>query len=350
MTRFRPRLARVAFAILAGFGLLSAYAKEPVTSDTKTYCVGRFLVDMPKEAEINGQTNKYMFGRIESEVSKIDAKDFEARMDKREAALKAIDPDEARSLKEAHGIGPSGRILVTFENMFGAKDYGFEAYKLDHDRLFSLKYKNSLVGEDVFRSKVLNPVQRDLLPHLRVRQPDEIPSEPGFCFENGFVADDASHTQDEDAAIDFRFARWPDLAITVITSTVSKAGEESLLQRVDSHPAPAALAGKIKTLRRGVHQANGRQGEEILELMPADGSFEQQHSFMWEAAGTKDHVLSPDLVVQFASGTPLNGQARRSALSDDDAIKLFDSIVNSIRLRPTSPAKVGSAEAVPQVH
>ncbi|WP_061940532.1 T6SS immunity protein Tli4 family protein [Collimonas pratensis] len=341
------RLARIGFTILAGFGLVTAYAKDPMMSETKTYCVGRFLVDVPKDAEINGQSNEFIYGRIESEKTQIDPKAFAAQMEKREATLKAVNPDKSRSLKEAYSVGLSGKVLVTFENVYGDKDYGFEAYKLDHDRLFSLKQKN--FDETVFRNEVSNRLKNDLLPRLRNRQPDEIPSEPGFCIKDGFIADNAAQTQYENASISFHFPRWPDLVITVSTVTVSKAGEKTLLQRVDGHPLPAvyaSVAGQLKTLRRGTHDVGDRKGEEILELLPTDEGI-KQHSFRWEASGTKDKVLLPDIVLEYESGTPLNGHPRRPTLSDDEATKLFDSVVNSIRLRPTGPAKVSSADPTP---
>ncbi|WP_266171355.1 T6SS immunity protein Tli4 family protein [Dyella subtropica] len=345
MSSSRPgscqRLARIGFAILAGFGLLAAYAKEPMMSETKTYCVGRFLVDVPKDAEINGQNNEFIYGRIESEKTQIDPKAFADQMEKREATLKAINPDKGRSLEEAYSVGPTGRVMVTFENVYGDKDYGFEAYKLDHDRLFSLKQKN--FDEAVFLNEVSGRLKNDLLPWLRNRHPGEIPSEPGFCIKDGFISDNASQDQYENASMSFLFPRWPDLVITVSTSTVNKDGEKTLLQRIGGH---SLLSWQLKTLRRGKHDVGDRKGEEILELLPADEGI-RQHSFRWEASGTKGKVLLPDLVLEYESGTPLNGHPRRPTLSDDEATKLFDSIVNSIRLRPTGPAKVSSAEPTP---
>jgi hypothetical protein len=197
--------------------------------------------------------------------------------------------------------------------------------------------------------EIVERLKSTVLPSLRYRQSDEVPTVPGFCVKDGFIADDGTQKQREDAGMSFHFARWPDVVITVSTSTVSKAGEKTLLQRLDSRTVPpvyAPLMGQVKTLRRGVHEVQGRKGEEILELLPA-GDGIKQHSFRWEASGNFGSVLSPDLIVEFESGTPLNGNPRRPSLSDEEATKLFDSIVNSIRLRPTGSAKVGSTVPTP---
>ncbi|MEX3954787.1 hypothetical protein [Trinickia sp. EG282A] len=38
-------------------------------SNTKTYCIGRYLVDLPADAQINGQAYDYKYGRIDSSKS-----------------------------------------------------------------------------------------------------------------------------------------------------------------------------------------------------------------------------------------------------------------------------------------
>ncbi|PFH11528.1 hypothetical protein BCF11_3979 [Collimonas sp. PA-H2] len=317
-------------------------------SETKTYCVGRFLVDAPKEAEINGQGYEFMFARIESEQTSIDGKGFAARMEQREAALKAINPDKARSLKEAYSVGKAGKVLVTFENIFGDKDYGFEAYKLDHDRLFSLKQKN--YDEDVFLNKISNRLKNDLLPNLRARATEEIPTEPGFCIENGFIADDGSKDQAEYGQIGFRFKAWPDVLIVFTARENGKKLDDTLLQRYAKSPIHTEYAdviGRIKTFRKGDRKVGPLAGEEIVQAYPTDAGY-FIHQFAWDSPGKPNAAFSPNVHVEMFTGQGHAGERTvRPSLTDDQAIKLFDSVVNSIRLRPTGPAKVSSADPTP---
>src|SRR5262245_56173566 len=87
--RFIRCVIRYSIAVLTGSFIMTANAKEPVMSDTKTYCIGRFLIDVPKEAEINGQGYEFMFGRINSEKTELDAKGFDTRMTNRETEIKS---------------------------------------------------------------------------------------------------------------------------------------------------------------------------------------------------------------------------------------------------------------------
>ena len=56
---------------------------------------------------------------------------------------------------------------------------------------------------------VLQRLETRLLPNLRHRRAaggghaEEIPTEPGFCIKDGFIADDGKTPQYEDAGISF---------------------------------------------------------------------------------------------------------------------------------------------------
>ena len=42
--------------LLSSIVAVNCYAKDPQMSETKTYCIGRYLVDLPADAKINGKT------------------------------------------------------------------------------------------------------------------------------------------------------------------------------------------------------------------------------------------------------------------------------------------------------
>ena len=66
-------------------------------SDTQTYCFGRFLIDLPKTAELISQTSGFMFGEIESgrtpPKQSIHQDSFVEMMKTREAELRAVTKD-----------------------------------------------------------------------------------------------------------------------------------------------------------------------------------------------------------------------------------------------------------------
>jgi hypothetical protein len=232
MFRSRPgfcqRLARFCFAGIACFGLLTTYAKEPVRSETKTYCVGRFLVDTPKEAEINGQGYEFMFGRIESERSGIDAKGFTALMEKREEDIKSGALEGKYQLTKTLTPLPNSRLFVASRTLFQSTAYAIDTHRLDGGILFSMK-QDSFGPEKI--DSVVDRLQKNLLAHLRARQSNEIPTEPGFCIKDGFIADDGSKDQAEYGQIGFRFKAWPDVLIVFTTRENGDKLDDTLLER-----------------------------------------------------------------------------------------------------------------------
>ncbi|MBJ7312824.1 T6SS immunity protein Tli4 family protein [Rugamonas sp. CCM 8940] len=339
------RFIETGLAVFISFESLAAYPKDVEMSNQNTLCFGRFLIDFPAGGKIKeiGQQSQFMFGDIHSDNFQGEIIDFTRRMDQREIKLRELTGKDDRVLIRTISPNQSTRIFVTKENVFGHVDFGFEAYKLDKNKLFSLIHIN--FEEKIFYDKVLIRLSTDLLPNLRTRHLDEIPSEPGFCIKDGFIADDGSKYQFEEARLQFNFKELPDVWVAVYSQTVPKAGDDTLLQRMDKHPDTVLEKLYIKTFRRQKHEVNGFKGEELLELLPTDQGI-KQHYFHWEAAGAVKSIFVPLLNLEFESAVlPLKGPRPRPSLTDEQAIKLYDSIVNSIRLRPTSaPAKTGASD------
>ncbi len=347
MRGIRRRTAAACIAVFASICLTIAYAKEPAMSKGTTLCFGRFLIDLPEGVHIKemGQQSSFTYGDISSEPFREGAEGFKNRMILREAdARVGKNPKNYEFEKVIHTSIPNTRIFVTSRDIFGQKLFRFEMYHWVDGFLFSM-------AQGPYEEEKIGPIVRELgsrvIARLRVRAPDEIPTEPGFCIKDGFIADDGRTEHFEEARMQINLQEWPDVWISFYSQTVPKGGEQTLLQRVASHPFTgiyAVLAKQIKTFRRGEHDVNGFKGEEILDLMPTDEGY-KQHSFRWETLGAVKSIFAPSIVLEFESGTPLDGKPRRPTLSDDQAIKLYDSMVNSIRLRPTSaPVKTNVDE------
>lgn len=329
-------LMRFAAALCAILFVPICYAKEPAMSDTKTYCVGRFLVDVPADAQIGGQAYEYRFGRVDSDASTESEEQFTNQMNQREADLKAGKDKDQYALAGTKSPSPAIRVFELSQQMLLGPSVGFEAYRWDHGHVFSMRQAGFIAAK---YPGVLSELETTLLPNLRARPVDESPSQPGFCLKDGFIANDGKTAQHEDAGISFKFARWPGVLVSVRTITVSKLGEPTLLHRADSGSVPDAFANlvhQIKTVRRGTREINGRNGEELLETVPTEGGY-RLHQFRWEAQGTEiSDPLKPTLIVEFESGmTSVNGDPVRPKLTDDEAVAVFDAVANSLRIRPT---------------
>ena len=217
--------------LLSSIVALNCYAKEPQMSETKTYCIGRYLVDLPADAQINGQAYMYRFGLIETDASIETALAFQQKMDEREVELRGGKHKKRYALVGVRRPSSTIRIFELSTELIVGSSAGFGAYVWDDGRTFSMEetaYDPAVFGD------ILAELQERLLPHLRARSPDDIPTEPGFCLKDGFIGNDGTTPQFEDAAITFKFAQWPGVLVSIESTTVTKPGEPALLQRVDS--------------------------------------------------------------------------------------------------------------------
>jgi hypothetical protein len=328
---------------------LTCYAKEPQMSDTKTYCIGRYLVDLPADAQINGQTYDYKYGRIESNAAGESEGAFAKEMVEREAQLKAGKQRKGYALTKVRRSGSSIAIFQLSQQLLMGPSVGFEAHRWDNGRAFILEQTGTIPAE---YETVLADVQTNLLPNLHGRKLHDVPAQPGFCLKDGFIANDGTTSQFEDAAISFKFAQWPGVLVSIETMTVTKLGEPTLLQRIDGSNLRDTfkdLVNQIRVLRRGQRTINGRGGEEVLVTVPTDEGY-RLHQFQWEAQGTEiGNGLKPTITVEFESGmTRENGVPARPRLTDEQAIALFDAVANSVRLRPVGASKVSDTQSSPQ--
>jgi hypothetical protein len=342
-------IAKTLMLLCASLVTLTCYAKEPQMNDTKTFCIGRYLVDLPADAQINGQTYDYKYGRIDSFSA--DKVGFEMQMTQREDQLRAGKQKDGYKLKDVLRPAPTVWIFELQQKLLMGPSVGFEAYKWIDDQAFQLSQEDTL---DEKYAEVISTVKADVFPNLRARRAGEIPIQPGFCLKNGFIANDGKGVHYESAGMSFKFAQWPGVLVTFQTMTVTKLGEPKLLQRIESGGIPDAfknVAAGIHMLRKGERTINGRDGEEMLSTVPSGNGY-QLHEFRWEAQGTGiNDPLKPTLIVELESGmiSGDDGAPARPRITDAQAVAIFDAVANSVRLRPVRGANVSEAAPSPIV-
>ncbi|MBS0369477.1 MAG: hypothetical protein JSS57_09785 [Proteobacteria bacterium] len=309
-------------------------------------CFGRFIVDLPVGAMVSGLSTSYRFGQVRSERVSLDAKGFAEKMSKRERVIKEQGRDDSYQLLQSLASSEATRVFKMKWELLLGPSFGLEAYRLDQGVLFSMKEEGfSQANID----RVVQEVDRKLLQNIRYRIGNEVPSEPGLCIDRGFIGSDGSENASERIKLFFDFEKWPELSLTVASWTVTKP-EPSLLTRLNSAAVPEvflSLMGQIKTLRRGKHDVGLFKGEESLDMVPADGGY-KMHMFRWEAQGVPGDPFKPNLVVELTTGRNSGYQDKRPTISEQEAVELFDAVVNSIRLRPTGPAKRSEATPIPK--
>ena len=298
-----------------------------------TYCLGRFLVDLPNDAEIVEQTAEYR-NRTYS-IEKMARGAYQNMLSNMEKTLRnSKHKSEPSLLREISTTGDGDSATLIFrETPVDAYQYKVQSFKWTNGHVFSLKS----YADDDRVGKALENSNRTL-SELRYRDPKEIPTEPGFCIERGFFAGEPAMPHYERAEVSFRLREHPDVVVNASTWMVMKEDREGLLDRIDRKKGDTALIdlfNRIKVLRRGQHPVASMAAEEYLQSIPVGETF-STHMFRWETTGKYHDLYAPEIIVEFRTGKTKDFEERPPTLSDKQAIELFDSIVNSIRVRPVS--------------
>jgi len=319
-------------------------AVVPLTSKTRTVCVGRFLIDMPEEARV-----ELAQARIDGfNISAFDEaeEEFLKRVRDREAQIKSI-PDYLggnRNLESVRNVktdsGLVGKIFMhgwtVAEGTQGNGLGGVERYRDESISTEALVHGGGISIDLFFANRGLKWV--DDLPRLvnqLVANPgNRIPAEPGFCMDRAYVRDPLRADQREQITMFARLPSHPDIEFMLILSAGLKPEEHGVLARTDASDEGLSIAERMRItrLRAAPRKVNGLLGEELAELVFEDDDT-HVYSFWWEVNGTENNVKVPHLVFRMSTGNG-NRKPLPSSLSEGAAIGLWDHILKSIRLRP----------------
>jgi hypothetical protein len=329
--------------------------KKPMTETAapkgfRTHCIGRYLIDLPETVDIKATSSDYRWMRVAVRASTRDA--YLAEANAFEGQLRATahkkDPSLLRHVERSRDENTIS--IVFWEKPFTTYQSQIRGFRWLSGSLLTANDKADADRIDIGLANT-----NKVLTEFRPRAPDEIPSEPGFCIDGGYFVGVPEANQEE-ASIRLTLKNHPDVWIDITTDTIGteQVVDAGLLARVDkgmSIPLPLDIRtelAKVRTLRRGQHAVGPVKAEELLEAMPNKTGL-YAHQFRWEAFGERAQILAPSIVVEFETGknTEGNEDSGQPSLTDAEAIALFDTIVNSIRLRPTAPAKASSVKPPP---
>lgn len=318
----------------------------------RTVCVGRFLIDVPADGEISYRPAFVSGWDISTDSDETDGA-FAARLKQKEAELRAAKNEKGQiSLETTTNIVTSegsGKLFVYgrewlyhLENgkRVDSEVVGLRAYVRTNNVSFNFSGK-------IFKDKDA-PELAQLATQARSRGENEIPPEPGFCFERGLLIEPLTAQQGEGVVMFVTLKNHPDVSIA-LSSFAGAAESEPLLERDEKSKetfSPEDRA-RFKRLRVGTRIVNGTVGQELIEKV-AEHNGTTGHSFMWESLRSdKTSVFTPSLVFELSTGHGQNGEPVSSTLPDAAAIALWDRMLASLRLRPTNAAT--SAVPSPQV-
>ena len=95
------------------------------------------------------------------------------------------------------------------------------------------------------------------------------------------------------------------------------------------------LINTVKVLRKGKRTVGDLQGEEWLVRM----SEFHAHEFIFEARGEKGNTLHPNVTFEMFTGVKGDDRwSSKPSLTDEEAMALFDRMLDSVRVRPGAVA------------
>ncbi|WP_164485454.1 T6SS immunity protein Tli4 family protein [Pseudomonas chlororaphis] len=300
-----------------------------------THCFGRFLIDLPPQAEV--RAGYYLWGD-NIEVFDETPVTLAARVDQREQELKAQPHrrQQGSLFLRRLDLGGNSTGLLSWKSNASTAMYLLDAYAISRPTWRAYRWMG---GVSTDREPQGIEGATSLAHSLRSREANEIPSEPGFCIDRAYIA--GNSFQGERFDIGVTFPEYPGAHFEFTSST--GAEEDRLLDRASGFLAGAArMVLGIETLRK--RERGGAVPADEYLLASTDKG-QRIYTFAWEAQGKDGSITEPN--ISAALGVLERSPDSSSKLpappfkSDKEALALWDTVIDSIRLRPVSSATRG---------
>ena len=324
-----------------------------LTSHLTTRCVGRYLIDVPAEVASFGTT----------QVSGVDIEAKAMSLDDYHKAMKARS-DELRATKSFFGYRflyadtviegiPESRYFLSLGNANAMTDAErlVEMYRWDRGyqikmRIAASNAKDSVyfknkprVKDDPDMTNVSAKAQLvvSLLSRARGRTDDEIPNEPGACFQGGFLVGPQWDSEKIEAY--FVLPAHRDVSFSLETNT-DVHDDTTLLQRGKEINAALTHDPNGKAIRNGHVALTGMIAEEWL--MQKTTVFKiPGFLFSMEANSLPNNDQKPVVMLDMRVGAPSaltddSATIDKASLIEGEAVGLWDAVSRTLRPRPNA--------------
>lgn len=335
-------------ALLTSTALLNnASAKEQSMSHSTsdqvvTHCVGRYLVDLPAQVYFRAGRFSYAYSEIEIETKSQDG------------FLEEVSVAE----KKMAGLTHAGNSPLLVKSLRPADDSRILAYwKHETSREAIVDGYRWLNGKRyLFRRIVSGPKIEEGTAWMtnfitRVRARDgNIPTVRGFCIPDAIILDDG-RTYPESVDSYFEFKDKKDITLDISTTVNEGNPPETLLSRkpgvMSALGTLGATLGGMRTIKEGDRKVGDMAGQQWLISAPNDRGH-RAHLFTWETPGDRRAKLRPQVRIDLESAKYGQGvEPGPASLNDKDMLELWESILGTLRLRPTDDEGSTSPDAKP---
>jgi len=295
------------------------------------HCIGRFLVDLPADAEYVGGSYDYAFATIERRAMELDQ--FRQEVEALEKRLKdTLHNSGASLLLRSAAPAEDSRVFGYWDSADQQVAVDISAYRWINGQRYLL-HKGASPG----RLEKAVARMEATISKLQARGAS-LPAAPGFCIEHAIFADEG-RSDNESLNIRFRLKEHPGIVVDVATNLNAGAPPESLLSRkpgtLSALGILGATLGGLRNIKEGNRTIGDHPGQEWLMKAPGDHG-QKAHLFTWEAPGLQGDAHHPQIRIDLQSGNFDGGlEPKPVSMTDKQMLALWDQILNSLRLRPT---------------
>ncbi|WP_155835139.1 T6SS immunity protein Tli4 family protein [Herbaspirillum sp. RV1423] len=333
-----------------------------LTTNMKTQCVGRYLIDLPADVDIYGHAK---LNDVDVKIEPMSQQAFLDGMHKRDAELKAMKHIHGYQFlfgdNEYHPMNSSTEqmrkkgiwhFIHLDDEYSGDMGRTLEAYKWNKGYRIKLEtktwdYTRSIVKDKPRAKEMGNRVpsrlgdMMSLLHDFRGLSNGEIPKEPGVCLTGGFIKSEAS--DEEEVSMSFYLRDKRDVSFDLETN--SNIREKTTLLQRGSQIEKAVKTRDGHTIRKGKIDLPGLTSAEEWLLTGITNSKVMGHRFALEANSIVGSAQTPLLILDMDNGAFPQDVPRdeiiKASLTEGEAVALWDAVSRTIRVRP------GAMDAMP---
>ena len=301
---------------------------------TKAVCFGRYVLDIPEEAQfILGYQE--MPAKIITHENAIGKENYLADAFRKD---KLLNRPDAEFTSIVAGPVPNSLLLRYFGSPYlkSVGGEGIRSFVPAGNHVFEFGWGS---GDEESADQIIGK-SADIARNLRARDNTEVPKGPGVCIDLGFIAETTGKFQEIFSA-GVHFPSLPDVSFSVMSNKNASTDGPNGVGIIARHEAAMRDQGvvfpsdtELARLRIGKHIVNGWNGEEVL-LRHNGKDGVMIHEFMWEVVGKTGDLRHPASVgINLDTGVSANTKyATKGSLTDDEAVALWDKLLSSLRFR-----------------
>jgi hypothetical protein len=333
------RMIAIALAILALSGWMISEARirfpnrshfmNDYTQNLKTVCVGRYLWDVPQQAEIgsfNQSVNDIQIERLPEETKSEGM--YQLRLDQYEKELrKELAQLKYSGIKEVRPFGTNGKLFIYRRDDINNDLLNAAAYILVGTSIYKMEKTDFAIENLNERLQMLTRVAASIRP----RSVDEIPRDPGLCIDGAFVA---GKNFEDTISIPFKLPNYAGFTMSFSTELGGEPEDnEKLNARTIRGWSMAGYSDEFHIHRKTSTHVLGQPGNELV----VSTNQKDRPSLMGEAEFWGDrskHTQSFSFSMENATYDETEHTSYPKALPDETAMAIWDAMLKTLRVRP----------------